>query len=269
MIDYSENTKLWVNWLSEYWESFIDFLESAHLENIKDVTRIIKACKRLEEKFQGKKRKTWEDYHSHPYEVARIFIDIHRNRVSENWLIACILHDNIEDIESENFSEIEKDFWTEVAILVELLSKPDLELFMNDKEQRNKYYFCNFESLASLRKYIKKSCEDRWIIHQEKNKWPKRTNFNTWVISKSTVRRYAFLIWVIKICDRVHNLCTMPWNAYDIHKIEKKMHETENYFTDLAHELHGSHPLLIDKLRKSLINAKQNINRLKVLGTIQ
>lgn len=260
----SDNNTSSQNWLSEYWESFIDFLHSSNLKNIRNTYRIIKACQRLEKKFHWKKRKTWEEYHSHPYEVARIFIEIHGNRISETGLIACILHDNIEDIDEENFDEIKEEFGNEVAFLVDLLSKPDKESFNGDKLERNNYYFWKFYNLQELKNYVSHNGRERWWTTKAKHaSGSKRTNLNKGSISKSTIRRFAYLIWIIKICDRVHNLSTMPLDSYEWEKIQEKIQETEKYFMHLAHELYKTHPLVLDRLRKSIILAQMQINRIK------
>jgi (p)ppGpp synthase/HD superfamily hydrolase len=180
-------------------------------------------------KFEGQKRRTWEDYHSHPYEVTKIFIEFQSHRISENWLIACILHDNIEDINDETYEEIEKDFWKEIAFLVELLSKPNVEEFWGNKEKRNKNYFWKFSNLTTLKIYVREKWKDKWWKNNKDEKWQsKRTNLNKWNISNATIGRYACIIWVIKICDRIHNLQTMPPDTYKVEKIKKNSMKLKN-----------------------------------------
>lgn len=257
------------NRLSEYWESFLDFLNDKNFKNIRNKDRIIKACERLEKKFEGQKRRTWEDYHSHPYEVTKIFIEFHSDKISENWIIACILHDNIEDINDETYEEIEKDFWKEIAFLVELLSKPNVEEFWGNKEKRNKNYFWKFSNLTTLKIYVREKWKDKWWKNNKDEKWQsKRTNLNKWNISNATIGRYACIIWVIKICDRIHNLQTMPPDTYKVEKIKEKLDETEKYFTHLAQELYNSNPWVFDLLRKSLIAANLIIMKIKMEKTL-
>lgn len=67
----------------------------------------------------GQKRSSGDDYFSHPMEVALILAE---NRLDIDTIMAALLHDTIEDTKA-SFDEVDKKFGTEVAHLVEGVTK--------------------------------------------------------------------------------------------------------------------------------------------------
>ncbi|MFZ3101833.1 MAG: bifunctional (p)ppGpp synthetase/guanosine-3',5'-bis(diphosphate) 3'-pyrophosphohydrolase [Desulfitobacteriaceae bacterium] len=67
----------------------------------------------------GQHRNSGEDYIQHPLEVAMILVDL---ELDQPTIIAALLHDIIEDTDY-NFVDIEKEFGSEVALLVDGVTK--------------------------------------------------------------------------------------------------------------------------------------------------
>ncbi len=68
---------------------------------------------------QGQKRLGGEDYIEHPFEVAKILVDMHAD---VSTICAALLHDCIEDTKI-NMNQIEREFGDEISSLVEGVSK--------------------------------------------------------------------------------------------------------------------------------------------------
>lgn len=257
MLD-SNNHSLWPNWLSEYWESFLEYLKDKNLDWIQNWDRIIDACKKSEENVLWKTRQNWDVAESHPYEVTKIYVELHRSKISENWIISSLLHDYVEDNSTipeehkERVEEVNRLFWTEVGILVDLLSKPNFNLYnwefdFEKKEARNRDYFWNFSSLKSLKEKIKCYFWENNIRWQNSN----------------DISKFAFIIACVKLCDRIHNLTTLDENVYTIEKMQRKIYETKKYLTYLALEIWRTHPLILEKFRGAVIRAERRLTSLK------
>lgn len=241
--------------LSEYWEAFLEFLGNINKKekwnNIsqKWFEEIKRTCIYIERIFSGKRRKSWEEYVSHLYEVARNFIELHGEKICSEWIMVALLHDSIEDIESVDYQEIKKLFWWKVAFQVQLLSKPKVdetwkseEEIKKLKQERNEEYFRKFKSLTSVRAYIREIMKEYDI-----------SSSKTWdrSLSKAQIRKIAFRLASIKLCDRIHNLETMDDGTYSVEKIQQKWEETRRYFMDLALELWRKRKNILRKISQA------------------
>lgn len=247
------------NWLSEYGEYFLDFLENT-LENRNntsiDQEEIKAACLFIEEKFKWIKRKSWEDYHSHLYEVAKILIEHKRKNLSTEAIIIALLHDTLEDIPQtpeeyeELFKEIQRLFWDKVAIWVKTLSKPS-------QDENKEIYKERLKSLAWIRKIIVEASVNHNIVKfQHHTRWG----------SKNASRKLARTIWIIKLCDRIHNLRTMEEDTYPNFKREKKVRETEETLSHLAREIWNTR--ILRCLDKALFHARITSQRVSAKSAI-
>ena len=100
-------------------------------QNEKDIQLINDAFDYAYKKHFGIKRITGEDYINHPLNVAYILTDINADA---ECLAAALLHDTIEDTDS-TFKEIEEKFGSEVASLVDGVTKINRLHFANAGEQ--------------------------------------------------------------------------------------------------------------------------------------
>ncbi len=94
------------------------------------ITLIKQAFVFSNENHKGQLRKSGEPYINHPLAVASILADMKMDSVS---IIAAILHDVVEDTEV-NTKDIEKLFGTEIAKLVDGVSKIDNIIFLSRYE---------------------------------------------------------------------------------------------------------------------------------------
>lgn len=232
-----------VHGLSEYWEAFIDFLLNQKLTGLTDIDEIISVCRKIEGDFWWVKRKTGEDYVAHLYEVTRLYLTLHWEKISQKRIIIALLHDNIEDISWDQYEEIKTLYGEEVAFCVKILSK-DLVRDWKNKAKRNAEYIKNFESISWLKSYIRVKAWEMWIK-----------------IWKSRAKAIAFMLAAIKISDRTHNLITLDLDHFSIKQVKKKMKETEDFIIPLAQSM--GNIFLVDILRKELIKLSMKLNKRK------
>lgn len=83
-----------------------------------------------------------ERYFEHLRAVALILM-VHMRVRDANIIAAALLHDVIEDIDGWNQDRVAVEFNRSVAQLVWWVTKPGLELFLGDKEARNRAYHQN------------------------------------------------------------------------------------------------------------------------------
>lgn len=86
-----------------------------------DPAFIEKAYKMAEHHHTGQKRKSGEDYITHPLAVARILADLGSGPAT---IAAALLHDTVEDT-SYSIEQLQADFGDEVALLVDGVTKLD------------------------------------------------------------------------------------------------------------------------------------------------
>ena len=84
-----------------------------------DITMIEKAYKVASEAHEGQKRKSGEPYIIHPLCVAIILADL---ELDKETIVAGLLHDAVEDTWM-TYEEVEKEFGSEVALLVDGVTK--------------------------------------------------------------------------------------------------------------------------------------------------
>ena len=83
------------------------------------ITLVEKAYRFAEEAHRGQFRNSGEDYIQHPLEVAQILVELEMDEVT---IAAALLHDVVEDT-SSTITDIEKEFGSEVALLVDGVTK--------------------------------------------------------------------------------------------------------------------------------------------------
>jgi len=93
----------------------------SHLEKIRSAYEFAKKA------HHGQMRKTGEEYITHPVAVALLLLDI---GADEESLIAAILHDTVEDT-AIAFTDIEREFGTSIARLVDGVTKVEKFQFFN------------------------------------------------------------------------------------------------------------------------------------------
>jgi len=100
-------------------------------DNEEDIKLIKKSFEYASLKHFGQKRISGEDYIYHPLNVAYILTDI---KADARCICAALLHDTIEDTDSSR-DEIEKEFGSEIAMLVDGVTKINKLKFNSDTEQ--------------------------------------------------------------------------------------------------------------------------------------
>jgi GTP pyrophosphokinase len=96
-----------------------------------DIGLIESAYLKAEQMHEGQLRKSGESYLVHPVSVARILADL---GMDERTIIAGLLHDAVEDT-PYSIEDVEKDFGSEVALLVDGVTKLT-SIVVDSKEER-------------------------------------------------------------------------------------------------------------------------------------
>lgn len=86
-----------------------------------DISLVERAYEVAERAHRGQKRRSGEDYISHPVAVAQILADL---GVTPVVIAAALLHDTVEDTEY-SLDELNRDFGPEIAMLVDGVTKLD------------------------------------------------------------------------------------------------------------------------------------------------
>lgn len=104
-------------------------------DNEEDINLILKAYNFASKKHFGQKRISGEDYIMHPLNVALILTEISADAPC---MAAALLHDTIEDCDVPK-EEIEKEFGSEIALLVDGVTKINRINFTSDSEASAAY----------------------------------------------------------------------------------------------------------------------------------
>lgn len=104
---------------------------------------IKKAYNVSKDAFRGKIREGGERYFEHLRAVALILI-VHLRVKDHNLIIAALLHDIVEDVPSWTIQRVQSEFGSDVALLVEWMTKPPSDQF-ESKNERNKFYHGRFK----------------------------------------------------------------------------------------------------------------------------
>ena len=75
------------------------------------------------EAHRGQRRRSGEPYLTHPVEVTRILLDLLRRRSDLTILEAALLHDTVEDNQDVTLVDLQKNFGSDVAVLVDGVTK--------------------------------------------------------------------------------------------------------------------------------------------------
>ncbi len=103
--------------------------EQGSEHNFELVTRAFELCVAAHD---GQKRVSHEDYYNHPYSVARLIVSYGMDSES---IAAALLHDVVEDTPI-SIEEIERDFGSEVALIVDGVTKLGRVSFVSKEEQQ-------------------------------------------------------------------------------------------------------------------------------------
>jgi len=249
----------WMNSLSIYWDAFLDFLRDCIQNNISfkklqsddDLEfyffeKIFQVCQKTEENFQWLTRLTGEyrEYHSHLYEVAKLYILYAWKYATISWLIIALRHDDIEDLHKDtksmkkvNFLDILREDWYEVALWVNFLTKQKVP---HIDEIRKKLKINDIKSVRLEQKFSRDEMyyKDFYDIKTLIEKLTQQSNKNLWeMLSSEQLTQLARDIAIVRIVDRIHNLRTMPEYRYDNEKRLRKLKNTDEFLLRLAQSL--------------------------------
>lgn len=236
------------DYIKQYIQYFYIFLNEQWYEISWDTkSKLDTVFERLKENFKNKERLSGEPYITHLIEVAKIYIDTYWC-ISLDDIIIALLHDSIEDITHENFHAIQSDFWNYVALWVLALSKPDIweNPDQKEREKRNHEYHKRFQSLETVKSHI----EEQGLSEGIK-------------LKDADLNRLSIIVWRIKICDRIHNLKTMPiWEGkegFSYEKKRQKISESLGAFSKLDREIHKGANKKTSDFWRAIISATQSL----------
>jgi len=102
-----------------------------YISNSEDLLLIKRAYSFVKEAFKGIQRKDGNPFIKHLLDTASIVVDL---QAGPNTIIAALLHDAIEDIEHITYETIKKEFSSDIADLVDAVTKVSSQ----EKDNKNK-----------------------------------------------------------------------------------------------------------------------------------
>lgn len=186
---------------------------------------------------QGQKRDSGEDFIQHPLEVAAI---VHELGMDTTSIIAALLHDVVEDTPIEG-EEIKKEFGSEVALLVDGVTKLSRLAFRNKQEQQMENLRKMFLAMTQDLRVIIIKLADRLHNMRTLKHLPEERRKN---IARETLEIYAPLthrlgMWKIKWeLEDLSLRYLEPEAYYDlVNKVAKKRQEREGYIAKVKKTL--------------------------------
>ena len=173
-----------------------------------DISMIEKAYKTADEAHHGQVRKSGEPYIIHPLYVAIILADL---ELDKQTICAGILHDVVEDTILTK-EEIEKEFGSDVALLVDGVTKLKQFQISNDDEDPD----------ATIQKIISKDKEKLELQAENLRKM--------FLAMAKDIR-----VIVIKLADRLHNMRTLDHMPPE--KQQRIARETLDIYSPIADRL--------------------------------
>lgn len=210
------------------------------LENVKpeaDLAKIRAAYEFAYQAHQGQKRDSGEDFIQHPLEVAAI---VHELGMDITSIVAALLHDVVEDTAAD-VEEIKKRFGSEVALLVDGVTKLSRLAFQNKQEQQMENLRKMFLAMTQDLRVIIIKLADRLHNMRTLKHLPEEKQKQ---IAKETLEIYAPLthrlgMWKIKWeLEDLSLRYLAPEVYYDlVNKVAKKRQEREGYIAEVKKTL--------------------------------
>ncbi len=202
-----------------------------------DLVRIRSAYEFASQAHQGQKRESGENYIQHPLEVAAL---VHELGMDTTSIIAALLHDVVEDTPIEG-EEITKRFGSEVALLVDGVTKLSRLAFQNKQEQQMENLRKMFLAMTQDLRVIIIKLADRLHNMRTLKHLPLDKQKN---IARETLEIYAPLthrlgMWKVKWELEDLSLRYLDPDAYYdlVNKVAKKRQEREGYIADVKETL--------------------------------
>lgn len=202
-----------------------------------DLAKIRSAYEFASQAHQGQKRESGEEYIQHPLEVAAI---VHELGMDTTSIIAALLHDVVEDTPVE-VEEISKKFGSEVALLVDGVTKLSRLAFQNKQEQQMENLRKMFLAMTQDLRVIIIKLADRLHNMRTLKHLPVERQKN---IARETLEIYAPLthrlgMWKVKWeLEDLSLRYLEPEAYYDlVNKVAKKRQEREGYIAEVKKTL--------------------------------
>ncbi len=202
-----------------------------------DLAKIKSAYEFASTAHRGQKRDSGEDYIHHPLEVAAI---VHELGMDTTSIIAALLHDVVEDTVIEG-EEITKKFGSEVALLVDGVTKLSRLAFQNKQEQQMENLRKMFLAMTQDLRVIIIKLADRLHNMRTLKHLPVEKQMK---IARETLEIYAPLthrlgMWKVKWELEDLSLRYLDPDAYYdlVNKVAKKRQEREGYIAEVKKTL--------------------------------
>ncbi len=209
-----------------------------YISELEDLALVEKAIAFVAQKHEGQIRKSGDPYISHLYCVGKILAELHAGPTT---VISGILHDVIEDTETSK-AEVEKEFSSEIATIVESVSKIGNIEFKDEKEYLAENHRKIFIAMAKdirviLVKLVDRLHNMRTLEFQPDHKQKK--------IAKETLEVYAPIahrLGISEIKNELEDLSfhyLFPENYYEIAKLvemrkSERDQQVEHMISDIS-----------------------------------
>ena len=206
---------------------------------------------------EGQTRMSGEPYFSHPCEVALILADIMMDPAT---IAAGLLHDVVEDVEGVTSETLEKNFGSEIATMVDGVTKLNKMDFFTKEEQKSESIRKMFIAMAKEIRVVLIKLADR--LHNMRTLDTQKSNRRE-SIARETLDIYAPLahrLGVYSIKSELEDLCVKYIDPLAYLSIKEKVDESA-----------GAHTALINEIQQELKQelAKEGIRGFEVSGRIK
>ncbi len=202
----------------ELYQELISSVKKYHPST--DITMIQKAYQVAKEAHKDQKRKSGEPYIIHPLCVGIILADL---ELDKETIVAGLLHDAVEDTWM-TYEEVEKEFGSEVALLVDGVTKLGQLNYSKDKVELQ---------AENLRKMFLAMAKDIRVILIKLA--DRLHNMRTLQYMRPEKQQEKARETLIKLADRLHNMRTLQYMRPE--KQQEKARETMDIYAPIAMRL--------------------------------
>ncbi len=170
---------------------------------------------------------TGGEFFSHPVAVAEILIE---NGFHDDCIVTALLHDTVEDVEGVEVADIEREFGTDIAKLVDSVTKLTKQARREDKKENISLADSDQKRMAAGIETKKSGEANRQLAAEEKaaRAAEKAEAVRHYIINMARDERAL----AVKLADRLHNLRTIGATPKD--KQRGKAEETLSIYAPLA-----------------------------------
>ena len=213
------------------YESFFNIISNKF--NEEEIKQIKRAYEFAEKHHLGKKRKTGDDYITHPLNVAYILLELNVDYIT---IISALIHETVNNGDA-TFEEIEENFGKEITNIVKIISKINKMNYNEDTESNNLYFRKIVVGLAEDVRVLFIKLADRlhnmrtvWALTPEKQKQRATETMNVLI-------PIAHRLGINAIKSELEDLCLKYLKPEVYDSIIEKLDESREHMNKVLQEM--------------------------------